>query len=216
MFQRHACVRERIKCLVKGVGDFVKFDYQRLYRKNKDPSQVDTEKDEISVVADSEDQEIAKKSSKSRSHSNSSTGAKNEEPKSGKTKSVKHVDTNTGSQSGQDAQKSPDSRSSTSSWVEEPVSSNMDITTGHLILSYMEDHLKKKDRLDQEWSALCAYEADPCSTNAAMQKQNIGKNRYADILPYDHSRVILNDSTNSTGSDYINANTIVSLTVCRQ
>lgn len=77
----------------------------------------------------------------------------------------------------------------------------------------MEDHLKKKDRLDQEWEALCAYEADPCSTNAADQKQNANKNRYPDILPFDHSRVILNDLANGNSSDYINANTIVSFPV---
>lgn len=37
-------------------------------------------------------------------------------------------------QQGRDGQNSPASRSSTSSWIEEPVSSNMDITTGHIIL----------------------------------------------------------------------------------
>ena len=37
-------------------------------------------------------------------------------------------------QQGKDGQNSPASRSSTSSWIEEPVSSNMDITTGHIIL----------------------------------------------------------------------------------
>ena len=73
----------------------------------------------------------------------------------------------------------------------------------------MEDHLKKKDRLDREWEALCAYEADPCSTNAANLAQNAKKNRYPDILPYDHSRVIINDLSNASGSDYVNANTIV-------
>ncbi|XP_054164125.1 uncharacterized protein LOC128961850 [Oppia nitens] len=109
---------------------------------------------------------------------------------------------------GNGTQASPPSRSSTSSWSEEPVASNMDVSTGHLILSYMEDHLKKKDRLDREWEALCAYEADPCSTLAAGLPQNAKKNRFSDILPYDHSRVILNDMANNTGSDYINANTI--------
>lgn len=74
----------------------------------------------------------------------------------------------------------------------------------------MEDHLKNKDRLDQEWVALCAYEADPAAVDAATQPNNIKKNRYENILPYDHSRVILNDLTNIAGSDYINASTIVS------
>lgn len=74
----------------------------------------------------------------------------------------------------------------------------------------MEDHLKNRDRLDREWEALCAYEADPCTTNAASLPQVAKKNRYPDVLPYDHSRVILNDLANINGSDYINANTIVS------
>lgn len=48
----------------------------------------------------------------------------------------KNVDTNLANQqqSGPDSQSSPPSRSSTSSWVEEPVLSNMDIKTGHIIL----------------------------------------------------------------------------------
>lgn len=75
----------------------------------------------------------------------------------------------------------------------------------------MEDHLKKKNRLEKEWESLCAYEADPCSTNAALQKQNVNKNRYADILPFDHSRIILDDLNNANNSDYINASAIVCL-----
>lgn len=104
--------------------------------------------------------------------------------------------------------RSPSSRSSTSSWSEEPVASNMDISTGHIVLSYMEDHLKNKDRLDREWEALCSYEADPASTNIATDPSNSRKNRYSDILPYDHSRVVLSNASNITSSDYVNASSI--------
>ncbi|XP_026758013.2 receptor-type tyrosine-protein phosphatase N2 isoform X2 [Galleria mellonella] len=103
---------------------------------------------------------------------------------------------------------SPSTRSSTSSWSEEPALTNMDISTGHMVLAYMEDHLRNKDRLEQEWRALCAYEAEPCATTAALKPENTGKNRYADVLPYDHSRVTLNTLSNHLGSDYINASTI--------
>ncbi|CAH0721800.1 unnamed protein product, partial [Brenthis ino] len=103
---------------------------------------------------------------------------------------------------------SPSTRSSTSSWSEEPALTNMDISTGHMVLAYMEDHLRNKDRLEQEWRALCAYEAEPCATTAALKPENTGKNRYADILPYDHSRVTLNSLSNHLESDYINASTI--------
>ncbi|XP_032683793.1 receptor-type tyrosine-protein phosphatase N2 isoform X2 [Odontomachus brunneus] len=102
----------------------------------------------------------------------------------------------------------PSNRSSTSSWGEEPTLSNMDISTGHMVLSYMEDHLKNKDRLDQEWAALCAYEADPSSTEIAEREMNIKQNRSGAALPYDHSRVVLNDLVNANNSDYINASTI--------
>lgn len=32
----------------------------------------------------------------------------------------------------------------------------------------MEDHLTNKARLDTEWAALCAYDADPCSVAIAQ------------------------------------------------
>lgn len=51
--------------------------------------------------------------------------------------------------------KPPSSRSSTSSWSEDTAAFNMDISTGHMVLSYMEDHLKNKGRLQREWEALC-------------------------------------------------------------
>ena len=37
------------------------------------------------------------------------------------------------------------------------------------VLSYMEDHLKNKQRLEQEWVGLCAYEAEPNSTAIAFK-----------------------------------------------
>ncbi|KAG5321895.1 PTPR2 phosphatase, partial [Pseudoatta argentina] len=102
-------------------------------------------------------------------------------------------------------------RSSTSSWGEESALTNMDISTGHMVLKYMEDHLKNKDRLDQEWAALCAYEAEPSSTEIAESEANVKQNRPNAALPYDHSRVVLNDLANANNSDYIHASTIVSI-----
>jgi len=99
--------------------------------------------------------------------------------------------------------------SSTSSWQEEPSATTMDISTGHMVLSYMEDHLKNKQRLEQEWVGLCAYEAEPNSTAVAFKVENKKKNRYPDKLPYDHNRVLLNALTNGTNSDYINASTVM-------
>ena len=52
---------------------------------------------------------------------------------------------------------------------DDPNTTNMDISTGHMVLAYMEDHLKNKQRLEQEWVALCSYETDPSSTNVAFK-----------------------------------------------
>lgn len=103
-------------------------------------------------------------------------------------------------------EKSDSPRSSTSSWSEEPIKTlNIDITTGHTILSYMEEHLNDKHRLQEEWSGLCEYEPDPNKTDVGSLPENMTKNRYSNILPFDHSRVKLKSKEN----DYINANYII-------
>ena len=53
----------------------------------------------------------------------------------------------------------------------------MDISTGHMVLAYMEDHLKNKQRLEQEWVALCGYEAEPCATTIAFKVNSVVKHR---------------------------------------
>jgi len=96
--------------------------------------------------------------------------------------------------------------SSVSSWSEEPITSTLDIFSGHAILSYMEDHLQNTTRLDTEWNALCQYQADGVSYDAAME--NIRKNR-SSALPYDHNRVKLHRDNGDNETDYINASFII-------
>ncbi|XP_014845539.1 PREDICTED: receptor-type tyrosine-protein phosphatase-like N isoform X2 [Poecilia mexicana] len=107
------------------------------------------------------------------------------------------------------AQPSPSSHSSTPSWCEEPAQANMDISTGHMILAYMEDHLRNKDRLLKEWAALCSYQAEPSAVSVAQSDANAKKNRCPDSVPYDHSRVKLKADSNPSRSDYVNASTII-------
>ncbi|XP_007419889.1 receptor-type tyrosine-protein phosphatase-like N, partial [Python bivittatus] len=106
-------------------------------------------------------------------------------------------------------QASPSSHSSTPSWCEEPVQSNMDISTGHMILAYMEDHLRNRDRLAKEWQALCAYQAEPNTCDAAQCEANVKKNRNSDYVPYDHARIKLKMESNPSRSDFINASPII-------
>uniref|UniRef100_A0A8D2QIK8 Protein tyrosine phosphatase receptor type N n=1 Tax=Zonotrichia albicollis TaxID=44394 RepID=A0A8D2QIK8_ZONAL len=106
-------------------------------------------------------------------------------------------------------QPSPSSHSSTPSWCEEPVQSNMDISTGHMILAYMEDHLRNRDRLAKEWQALCAYQAEPSVCSIAQSEANLKKNRNPDYVPYDHVRIKLKADSNPSRSDFINASPII-------
>ncbi|XP_052387639.1 receptor-type tyrosine-protein phosphatase N2 isoform X2 [Carassius gibelio] len=104
---------------------------------------------------------------------------------------------------------SPSARTSTSSWSEEPAHSNMDISTGHMILAYMEDHLKNKNRLESEWEALCAYQAEPNATIIGQRDGNVKKNRASTVIAYDHCRITLKVENNQGNSDYINASPIM-------
>ncbi|NXI90848.1 PTPRN protein, partial [Psophia crepitans] len=106
-------------------------------------------------------------------------------------------------------QPSPSSHSSTPSWCEEPVQSNMDISTGHMILAYMEDHLRNRDRLAKEWQALCTYQAEPSVCSVAQSEANLKKNRNPDYVPYDHVRIKLKAESNPSRSDFINASPII-------
>ncbi|KAM8871494.1 receptor-type tyrosine-protein phosphatase-like N isoform 2-T2 [Synchiropus picturatus] len=107
------------------------------------------------------------------------------------------------------AQPSPSSHGSTPSWCEEPAQANMDISTGHMILAYMEDHLKNKGRLMKEWEGLCSYQAEPSSVLVAQSDVNVKKNRCSDSVPYDHARVKLKAENNPSRCDYINASPII-------
>lgn len=47
----------------------------------------------------------------------------------------------------------------------------------------MEDHLKNKNRLEKEWEALCAYQAEPNDSAVAQQEENVQKNRSRAVVP---------------------------------
>lgn len=49
---------------------------------------------------------------------------------------------------------------------------------------------------------------DKSNLSAGEKEYNLRKNRYTDILPFNHTRVILSDHPQILGSDYINANFI--------
>ncbi|XP_062907448.1 protein tyrosine phosphatase receptor type Na isoform X2 [Mobula hypostoma] len=75
--------------------------------------------------------------------------------------------------------------------------------------SYMEDHLKIKDRLHKEWEALCAYQAEPNSCSIAQSGANVKKCRNPAFVPYDHNRMVLKAEVNPSRTDFINASPII-------
>lgn len=69
------------------------------------------------------------------------------------------------------------------------------------------EHVRVKGRkgLYDEYAEIKAR-APTGTFNHARSLENSAKNRYTDVLCYDHSRVILDAEANESGSDYINAN----------
>ena len=71
--------------------------------------------------------------------------------------------------------------------------------------SYSNTLVKGRRGLHEEYAEIKAR-APSGTFNHARSLENAAKNRYTDVLCYDHSRVILNPENNESGSDYINAN----------
>ena len=96
-----------------------------------------------------------------------------------------------------------------SSEEEDFAESNIDtngINTGMNLEEFIE-HVRMKGRkgLYDEYAEIKAR-APSGTFNHARSFENAAKNRYTDVLCYDHSRVLLDPEDNETKSDYINAN----------
>ncbi|KAH8876215.1 Receptor-type tyrosine-protein phosphatase N2 [Schistosoma japonicum] len=84
----------------------------------------------------------------------------------------------------------------------EPVHCSIDVPTGHLILSYMEKHLRDRSRLEADWNAVDKYVSeDSVVYEEGRSPKNQSKNRENAPIPYEQSRVKLRSGDN----DYINA-----------
>lgn len=69
------------------------------------------------------------------------------------------------------------------------------------------DSVRERGRIGliQDYAEIRARPPDG-SFNIARLRNNLPKNRYTDVLCYDHSRVLLSQIDGDTCSDYINAN----------
>lgn len=69
------------------------------------------------------------------------------------------------------------------------------------------DYIRERGRsgLVQEYAEIRSRPPDG-TFNVARLKNNLPKNRYTDVLCYDHSRVILSEIDSDKDSDYIHAN----------
>uniref|UniRef100_A0AC34RF79 Receptor-type tyrosine-protein phosphatase N2 n=1 Tax=Panagrolaimus sp. JU765 TaxID=591449 RepID=A0AC34RF79_9BILA len=93
--------------------------------------------------------------------------------------------------------------SSTSSWPDESViqSSKLDISTGHVILSFLKEHLENPDKIEEQWNSVSGYFNKNAISTIALEPQNITKNRDRNVIPYDENVV-------TTENGYINASKI--------
>ncbi|CAH8501703.1 unnamed protein product [Schistosoma turkestanicum] len=93
-------------------------------------------------------------------------------------------------------------QSNGSSWSSEPIPCNIDVPTGHLILSYMEKHLQDRIQLKDDWNSIDKYVSEEnVLYEEGKNPMNRFKNREGAPIPYEQSRVKLRSGDN----DYINA-----------
>ncbi|XP_055303453.1 tyrosine-protein phosphatase non-receptor type 9 isoform X2 [Sitodiplosis mosellana] len=78
-----------------------------------------------------------------------------------------------------------------------------DPKTGEQIVQMVRE--RGRDGLAKEYSEIRSRAPDGTFQQARV-RANLAKNRYTDVLCYDHSRVILSKQNDETNSDYINAN----------
>ncbi|VIO92566.1 Uncharacterized protein BM_BM1721 [Brugia malayi] len=98
-------------------------------------------------------------------------------------------------------------RSGTTTWVDEPISqSNLDISTGHVILSFLRDYLNDTSKIEEQWKTLNEYANANGISSIAREEKNINKNRNLSYLPYDDTLVSIRSTVND--SDFINASAI--------
>jgi protein tyrosine phosphatase len=97
----------------------------------------------------------------------------------------------------------PTKTGSTSSWPDESLyqSCNLDISTGHVILSFLQEHLNNPGKIADQWNSVSGYYNTSSITTIALEPQNIEKNRDRTVLPYDDNVVTISEG-------YVNASKI--------
>ncbi|CAD5223188.1 unnamed protein product [Bursaphelenchus xylophilus] len=97
---------------------------------------------------------------------------------------------------------------STSSWPDEALlqSCNLDISTGHVILSFLQEYLDTPEKIEEQWNSVADYRNLHAETTIGQREENQSKNLDPAILPYDENVVILKDEEGN--ETYINASKI--------
>jgi len=98
--------------------------------------------------------------------------------------------------------------SSTSSWPDETLlqSCNMDISTGHVILSFLQEYLDSPQKIADQWESVADYFNSNAETVIGEREENQEKNADQAVLPYDET--VVNLTGEHTGNGYINASKI--------
>jgi receptor-type tyrosine-protein phosphatase N len=97
---------------------------------------------------------------------------------------------------------------STSSWPDETLlqSCNLDISTGHVILSFLQEYLESPQKIADQWESVADYSNSNAETTIGENEENKSKNVDQSVLPYDETAVQLTGE--HVGNGYINASKI--------
>ncbi|CAD5217157.1 unnamed protein product [Bursaphelenchus okinawaensis] len=97
---------------------------------------------------------------------------------------------------------------STSSWPDEALlqSCNLDISTGHVILSFLQEYLDTPEKIEEQWKSVADYRNLVAESLIGQTEANKSKNVDQSILPYDENVVLVKDELGN--ETYVNASRI--------
>jgi protein tyrosine phosphatase len=113
--------------------------------------------------------------------------------------------------------------SSTSSWPDETLlqSCNLDISTGHVILSFLQEYLDTPEKIADQWNSVADYTNSSAETTIAERAENKCRNVDQSVVPCkffhfqnlmipfsDDENIVVLSGTDSNQDGYINASKI--------
>ncbi|CAB3401344.1 unnamed protein product [Caenorhabditis bovis] len=94
--------------------------------------------------------------------------------------------------------------SSTSSWCEEASPPTIDISTGHVVLNFLQEYLSEPTKIEAQWNSIKDYKNESRTKTKAEKFANLNRS----ILPFDDNIVEIDGKSENNEDHYMNGSFI--------